>query len=302
MRFQFAARPRFGLAALMLPLLALGFAPRAWSKAPDGWKTDLVAVLNEAALNGKPVFAVFSAKGCPPCKQMAEEVLPSDKIKKALYNWNYVYVYWDSDAWHSPKPGEREPEAFTKYEVRSYPTLLIFSPSGEVQMRLEGGRSATALAKLLKNQPEYTKRKREIALKLAEHPDDAALHKAAGDAEMLINEYEAALDSFKQAAALDPDNKTGVATDVAFFSALPNDEDDLPRSLKDLTKFETDHPGSPYNPWARFYRGLISEKLGKKAEAIALLESGLKDFPDSDFAESTASALAEFKDGGAKSE
>lgn len=92
------------------------------------WQSgDLGAAFQLAAGNGRPLFLYWGARWCPPCNRVKADIFSrpdfAQRMRKLLPFW------LDGDA-----PGAQTLAA--QYRLRSYPTLILFSPDGREITRL----------------------------------------------------------------------------------------------------------------------------------------------------------------------
>ncbi len=90
---------------------------------------DLPRALAEAQEKDEPLLLVFKTRWCPPCNQLALEVLddPANEVDLAPF----VKGLFDADlpaSW----------DAKSRYGIGGYPTILVCTPDGEVVLRQEG--------------------------------------------------------------------------------------------------------------------------------------------------------------------
>ncbi|MCP3902188.1 MAG: thioredoxin fold domain-containing protein [Planctomycetes bacterium] len=84
------APPRMGgVARVLLPLVLLialaGMAAFMMAGAPDdGWHDDLYEALDAAEVAEKPVFVLFTADWCPPCRTLKANVLSHPDVTAML--------------------------------------------------------------------------------------------------------------------------------------------------------------------------------------------------------------------------
>jgi len=90
------------------------------------WK-DVAAL---AKKNGKYIFVDAYTAWCSPCRQL-KDVTFKDKEAAAFYNRNFINYTVDMEK------GEGV-ELADKWDVTSYPTLLFFTPEGEMVMKQIG--------------------------------------------------------------------------------------------------------------------------------------------------------------------
>lgn len=88
----------------------------------------LAAALVQARQSGKPVLADFSAIWCPNCRRLHAEVFSDPAVKAAIRD-GYVLSGIDYESAEAP--------AFmAKYQVSSFPTLLVLDGDGRLLRRL----------------------------------------------------------------------------------------------------------------------------------------------------------------------
>lgn len=123
--------------AVVLPVVPILRKPRvnidpdaAATAAQSPWiHDDLPRALAEAQEKGEPLLLVFKTRWCPPCNQLAQEVLddPANEVDLAPF----VKGVFDADmpaSW----------DAKSRYKVGGYPTVVICTPDGEVVLRQVG--------------------------------------------------------------------------------------------------------------------------------------------------------------------
>ena len=149
--FQVAVKrkPRASFtSAVVLPVVPILRRPRA-NIDPDAVQAvvqspwvhdDLPRALAEAQEKGEPLLLVFKTRWCPPCNQLAQEVLddPANEVDLAPF----VKGVFDADlpsSW----------AAKSRYKVGGYPTLLICTPDGEVVTRQVGYEDEASLVSML---------------------------------------------------------------------------------------------------------------------------------------------------------
>lgn len=100
----------------------------------------LTTVLERAQAENRPVFVVFEAVWCAPCKAMETEVL-AQKPTFDYLNAHFINYKLDFDSPHG-----RAIAAI--YGVQSLPTVLFLDPLGEVLAQKTGMASHTVLTML----------------------------------------------------------------------------------------------------------------------------------------------------------
>ena len=110
----------------------------AWRYASTD--ADVDAAFERARTDGKPVFVYWGAKWCPPCNQVMATVFNrQDFIERSR---SFVPVYVDGD-----RPGAQKLGA--RFQVRGYPTMVLFDKNGNELTRLPGEVDAEQYTRLV---------------------------------------------------------------------------------------------------------------------------------------------------------
>lgn len=104
---------------------------------PD-WIRDEAAALGRSATSGKPLVLVLHSPGCGNCEVFFATTM-NDPIVRALrgrFEWASVEA-------------KSKPELERKYQIESYPTILLMSPEGREMARVDGSLDAQAFWRLV---------------------------------------------------------------------------------------------------------------------------------------------------------
>lgn len=105
-----------------------------------GWKE----ITDMARTQNKLIFLEFYATWCGPCKRMKSITFTNENVGQ-FFNTHFVNVAYDAEKGEGLALSKR-------YEVRSYPTLLIVDAEGNIKTRKSGYLHAKALLKLGESQ------------------------------------------------------------------------------------------------------------------------------------------------------
>jgi thiol-disulfide isomerase/thioredoxin len=126
----------------LLTLLGL----QASLSAAEGWMTDYNAAKAQAVAENKPLLLDFTGSDwCPPCMMLEREVFS----KKAFLDFaeeNLILVKLDFPRGKDqPAELKAQNEALAqRYQIEGFPTVMIFSPEGQLIERETGYRRGGA--------------------------------------------------------------------------------------------------------------------------------------------------------------
>ncbi len=92
-----------------------------------GWSSDFHSALASARQSRRKVCVDFSARWCPPCKKLKDEVLVSPGVRNAMGDFERVYVDIETNR-----------ELASRFQVSGTPTIVFLSSDGNELARQVG--------------------------------------------------------------------------------------------------------------------------------------------------------------------
>lgn len=102
----------------------------AFSKAPEGWQTDVDAALALAKTENKAVMVEFTGSDwCPPCMMMKKEVFSKKAFVQGASE-DFILVHLDFPN-GDPELAEKNQPAAEKYKIEGFPTVILLDSEGK---------------------------------------------------------------------------------------------------------------------------------------------------------------------------
>jgi len=113
--------------------LLLGFVATQVFAGEGEWLTDLAKAQEKAKAEKKMVLVDFTGSDwCPPCKALHSNVLTSEEFSKfAKDNLVLVEVDFPRSKPQSADQKKANKELAKQYEVKGYPTVIVFDSQGK---------------------------------------------------------------------------------------------------------------------------------------------------------------------------
>ncbi len=152
--------------------------------------TTWAKVKEKAKKENKFIFVDAFTTWCGPCKYMAENIFPQEKVG-TFFNEKFVNLKIQMDETpgdnEDVKSWRTEAKRFaTDYSIAAYPTFLIFNPNGELVHRIVGGGEADQFIAMAKESFDPATQYETIVKKYKANPKDVktaiAMAKAANKA------------------------------------------------------------------------------------------------------------------------
>ncbi len=102
------------------------------ASSSDGlkWETDFNSALNTAQNTNKLILVDVHAPWCGYCKEMDKNTLQDARVTQKLSNYVLLKIN-----------GDENPEFMKRYQIYSYPTILILDSSGNLVKTISGYQS-----------------------------------------------------------------------------------------------------------------------------------------------------------------
>ncbi|MCT1526959.1 thioredoxin family protein [Sphingobacterium hotanense] len=165
-----------------IPFLAIGQDKGIHFEHNTTW----AKVKEKAKAENKYIFVDAFTTWCGPCKWMASEVFPLEKVG-TFFNEKFVNLKIQMDQTKEDnadvKSWYEEAKRFSKdYSINAYPTFLIFDPNGELVHRIVGGAEAddfiVKAGEGLNPETQFV----TVVKKFEANPNDVAIAKATAAA------------------------------------------------------------------------------------------------------------------------
>lgn len=131
--------------------------------------TDFSYISTSAVDQGKPILVFFRAGWSEPSQKMIEKTWTEDRI--IFLSKNYICISVDI---------EEDPDLVTRFEVNTYPTIILADPWGDVTVKRTGYMPSRSLAVLMKSFPtDFSELSRLKTLVEEDHTNVKALKKIA---------------------------------------------------------------------------------------------------------------------------
>jgi thioredoxin-related protein len=129
-------------ASVWLTCLAVAFAAESARRPPAlQWTQDLVAAWRTARDEQRPLFLFLTMDGCVHCQRMKQTTLQDVRVQHELKS-RFVPVALNV---------KDEPEFVKVLRVRSFPTLVVIQPNGDVVESISGFQTAKQLREKLES-------------------------------------------------------------------------------------------------------------------------------------------------------
>lgn len=233
---------------------------------------DLPKLLVSAADAEKPAVVKFYTDWCKWCKVMDDSTFPSGYVQKFLKNFELGMINAEVDTL-----------AAARFGVRSYPTTVLFAPTGVEIDRIVGyyppdefvGAIVKAFAGI--GTLEY------YLGKLQESPDDPSLLFETGQKYRWRGEYDSAESYFRRVMATDPMNESGLAAQSSYNIAHMRFKlQDYQGAIAEWKRTSELFPDDDVAPDAELMAAYCYQKAKDFAQARRQYELFLQKHPDSE--------------------
>lgn len=258
---------------------------RSAVRPADGWWTDPDPAFDRAGRAGRPVLFFFTSENSPPCQAMQREVLPEPRVRDALEQAEPVRVNVDE-----------RPELAGSYRIEQLPTFVLVTPRGEEYDRFTGFLPPGAFVETLQAALDPALSIPNLIDEIQRHPENLQAHwllaqKYARDRNR--EGLDEALDAMRRA---DPENRKGYLDNAAYLELMTTLDPRQPADgVRAAERFLEEFPDSEFADEMTMTLAQLQYQLGRKSEAIDLLEAFPRRYPDSPLAPQVRSDLREMK-------
>ena len=182
------------LTLLLAPALWLGIAPLAPAPKPTSAEPSFAALFAQTGSTGTPVVVELSTTWCKPCQEMAKNVFPDERVKRALSR--YRFQSFDAEGAHAD-------EVLQRFKTTTYPDVVVLTPDGTVVEHLPQQDPAGFAAALDEILPLARTRGPVTNEELARRPHDAGLMYLLGQQALRTGDSRAADALFERAEHAD---------------------------------------------------------------------------------------------------
>jgi tetratricopeptide (TPR) repeat protein len=227
------------------------------------WVRKFDDALKQAQVEKKFIVVDIFADWCPPCREMTEKVYPDLEFINFSRSQIYMLLNAETDSEGIRLSG--------KFDVHTYPTILVLDSKGQEIDRLIGGRSAKTLIRDLQDIFENPQPYGELVKKAKANGDDYELQYRAGDRAFERDDYDLARQFLARAAGKSNRNAVVRSGALLLLSAACYKDAKYTDALSALDDFERLHPDeAARNTELKLLRGriLISCKRYEEGQKI----------------------------------
>jgi tetratricopeptide (TPR) repeat protein len=237
--------------------------------AQVSWIPKFDEALEQSQSSGKLIVVDLYADWCPPCRKMAQNVYPD--IEFINFSRSQIYMLLDAEV---DSEGIR---LSRKFNVDSYPTILILDSKGQEIDRLIGGRDAKELMrdlqKIFDNPLPYT----QLTRKAKEDTGDYALQYRAGERAFERKDYASARQFLSRAAGKSNNDAAMRSVSLLLLSMACFKDAKYSEALSALDDFERMGPDEDSaDSQLKILRGRILVSLKRYDEGYQILNDLLR--------------------------
>jgi len=240
----------------LLPFVAL--VPAA-TEIP--WRTDIDAAFQQAAEQGKWVYASLYTTTCPYCVRMDREVYSKPDIADLLSKFVPLKVN-----------GALSEDFVAKYHVEGFPTALVLTSDRKVVESLTGYMPADVFTKRVKPLAEGKNPLEEFAAKADAEPKSATTQIRVGYEFFQRQWYDRSRTYLERAMELSTDDTELREEAMRLLIASYLYESNTAKAVEWLGKYEKSFPGSEYTGAMLFDLGQIHFEKEEYTEAAKYFE------------------------------
>lgn len=275
----------FGLGLLVLAFTGYFMGNQDEQKVIN-WQTDYAAAIKLAIEKEMPILVFFTAEWSAPSQEMLTKVWANEGVIASAQK--FIAVQVDVDQY---------PEIAKKYEVKTYPTVIISDPSGDIKIQRVGPVPAKEMLTLMRVFPMDFSGIMELKKKIEKNSQDFEALRRLADFYAKINVWDLSSEYYK--AVLEHENLEGneELKDLIVFSLAMNElrlkryEEAAKLFERELKEYQKDKSTE------NLLYGLIISYIGQKKiqEAEKTFKKLKSKYPDSKVTEQAGRILEMMK-------
>ncbi|MFQ6084076.1 MAG: tetratricopeptide repeat protein [Candidatus Aminicenantia bacterium] len=236
----------------------------------------LEEALSLALKENKNIALNVSAKWCPYCQKLDQEIYQTQIGEKLFKNLICVNVDFDT------KYGQ---EMKKKFRVIGLPTIIFLSPQGKEIDRIIGYSEKNHFINLAKKYARGEDSLPALQKKLEQEPENLRLLFEVGEKILLRGEEKKGIELLAKILAMDPDNSSGFSDNALFILGryYSRVKEEPKKGLEYWQRLFLKYPHSDYGQGALSWMLKAYKDLNKLDKAYSFLKQQIESSPDNSY-------------------